>query len=91
MTVCASRLGPRLLAALALLDDGKHPYAETWRELGVVAAALGLAQPSYEAVRLAIRELRRRPSGPTTGDILLDIAFRSRPPMQLLDRLAGTR
>jgi hypothetical protein len=81
----APRLDPRLLAAIARLDDGKRPIAETARRLGVVAGELRLAQPSYEQVRVYVHASRRRKPNPGAGEILLDVAFRARPPDALLD------
>ena len=58
MTSSAPRIDPRLVAALERLDDESLPYAEVARRLGRVAAELGLAQPSYEQVRVLTRRHR---------------------------------
>jgi len=83
----APRIDDRLLAALARLDKRDRPIAETHRRLGRVAAALELARPSYEQVRVHVHALRRRELNPGAGDILLAVAFRSRPPEALYDLL----
>jgi hypothetical protein len=64
--------------------------AETNRRIGALAGDLGLPRPSYEQVRLLVKEHRRGRLRPTAGQILLEIAFRARPPEALLDYLAGT-
>jgi hypothetical protein len=86
----APRIDTRLVAAAELLDDRKVPIAETNRRVGEVAEALGLTRPSYENVRRVVHEARRRGRLPSTGEVLLDIAFRVRPPMALGDHLTGT-
>jgi hypothetical protein len=64
--------------------------AETNRRIGALAGDLGLPRPCYEQVRLLVKEHRRGRLRPTAGRILLEIAFRARPPEALLDYLAGT-
>jgi hypothetical protein len=64
--------------------------AETNRRIGALAGDLGLPRPSYEQVRLLVKEHRRGRLRPTAGRILLEIAFRARPPEALLDYVAGT-
>lgn len=86
----APRIDTRLVAAAELLDDRKVPIAETNRLVGDVAEALGLTRPSYENVRRVVHQARRRGRLPSTGEVLLDIAFRVRSPMALGDHLAGT-
>jgi hypothetical protein len=85
----APRLDARLIAALERLLDEDVPVAELNRRLGAVAAALGLPRPSYERVRLIVNERRRgRLATPTTGEVLLGVATRSRHPEDLLKLLA---
>jgi hypothetical protein len=83
----APRIDPRLHAALARIDDGRLPVAEVNRRLGAVASHLGLPRPSYEQVRILLGRLRHERSGPSTADILLDVAFRARPPTDLEELL----
>jgi hypothetical protein len=64
--------------------------AETNRRIGALAGDLGLPRPSYEQVRLLVKDHRRGRLRPTAGRILLEIGFRARPPEALLDYLAGT-
>jgi hypothetical protein len=90
MVASAPRIDPRLLAALARLDRGGGSAAELNRKLGVVAEHLGLTRPSYEQVRVHLTLLRSKQLDPSLGEVLLDIAFRARPPTAVLDALAGT-
>ena len=87
----APRLDTRLIAAIERFDDLRRPIAETNRQIGLVAEAIGLARPSYEQVRTIIHSQRSgRRRSPEIGPVLLDIAFRVAPPEALLDVLAGT-
>jgi hypothetical protein len=85
----APRIDSRLLAALVRVHDKSLPIAEVNRRLGRLARELGLTKPSYEQVRVLVHALRRRELDPTTGEILLDIAFRARPPEALFEHLSG--
>lgn len=86
----APRVDSRLVAAVERLDDRTVPIAETHRRLRLVARALGLVRPSYEQVRRIVHLARRHGPVPSAGAVLLDVAFRVRPPIALLDYLAGT-
>jgi hypothetical protein len=88
--VFAPRISPRLLHALARLDDRRLPFAEINRRLGAEAERLGLRRPSYQRIRVLIHGLRLYRRGPTTSRVLLEIASRTRPPIALLDHLSGT-
>jgi hypothetical protein len=90
VTASAPRIDSRLLAALLRLDDGSRPIAELHRHLGEVAEWLRVPRPSYEQVRVIAKAQRDRPLYAGTGEVLLDIAFRARPPGALLDALSGT-
>ncbi|MDQ3065758.1 MAG: hypothetical protein M3R12_01215 [Actinomycetota bacterium] len=89
MPASAPRLDPRLIAALEqLLKDESVPVAELNRRLGAVADALSLTKPSYERVRLIVNDRRSGSLGmPTAGQVLLEIAARSRPADDLLKLL----
>jgi hypothetical protein len=86
----APRTDSRLVAAVERLDRSDVPIAETWRRAGVVAEELGLIRPSYPQVRRIVHAARQRGRRPTAGDILLDIAFRTKPPQAFIDYLADT-
>ena len=91
MVQSAPRIDLRLVAALARIDNQEHPIAETNRRLGVVAAELGLAKPSYEQVRVTVHGLRRGKLGPGIGELLLDFAFRTRSIEEILDVVTGAK
>ena len=85
MAAAAPRIGATLLAALERIDDDSLPIAEVHRRLAAVASQLGYSRPSYEQTRVLVHEHRRRGLAPTAGDVLLDVALRTRPPQALLD------
>jgi hypothetical protein len=89
MPSSAPRIDVRLIATVERLDDPHVHIAETNRKLGLVADALGLTRPSYEQVRTIVHAYRRRGRHPSTGDVLLDIAFQVRPPTALGEHFAG--
>jgi hypothetical protein len=84
VVVIAPRIDSRLVAALVRVDDERLPIAEINRRLGAVAATLGLPKPSYQQVRVILHALRRGPREPGVGTLLLDIAYRGKPPEQIL-------
>jgi hypothetical protein len=89
MVRIAPRISPRLLTELERLDDGKRSIADITRTVGGLAERLGLTRPSYEQVRTLVHLNRARPWVPTTREVIVDIALRSRPPEALNDHLAG--
>ena len=90
MPAFAPRISPRLLAALAQLDDERWPIAETSRRLGAEAERLGLPRPSYQRVRELVHELRRlKRRQPTTLTVLFDVAAHTRPTEAVLDHISG--
>jgi hypothetical protein len=89
MPTIAPRISPRLLEALVKFDDRTVPIAETCRRVGGEAERLGLPRPSYQRVRELVHASRRIRRGPSTAAVLVDVAFRARPPEALLDHLSG--
>jgi hypothetical protein len=87
----APRIGATLLAGIERLDDDSLPIAEVNRRVGALASHLDLARPSYEQTRVLVHEHRRRGLAPTAGQILLEVAARSRPPEALLELLYGPK
>jgi hypothetical protein len=85
----APRISPRLRSEIERLAAKPYSSAEICREVGGAAQRLGLHQPSYEQVRTLVRELRRRPRKATTGEVLLDIAFRVRHPDAFIEHVSG--
>jgi len=80
MSLTCARLGPCLLAELVRIDDGRLPVAEVNRRLGAAADALQVRRPSYERVRVVVRQLRRERRAPSTAQILFEVATRARSP-----------
>lgn len=87
MPRAATRIPERLYRALVKLDDGTRSVADITRDLGELAVMIDVPRPSYERVRLLVHEARAVRRGPTTGEVLLDIAFKARPPSDFLDHL----
>ena len=85
----APRIPDRLCKLLVRLDDRSVPIAETYRRLGIEADRFGLTRPSYERVRELVHRERSIRRGPSTTSVLVDVAWRVRPPEALLDHLSG--
>jgi hypothetical protein len=89
MTTSAPRIGRRLLAELARLDDPALSIAEVNRRLGEAAERLGVKRPSYERVRTLLHERHPSSTQPSTLRVVAEISTRTRPPEALLDHIAG--
>lgn len=70
-------------------DDGRRPIAEIWRRVGAEAERRGTLRPSYERVRTLVQARRARRPTVTTGQVVLDVVFRARPPDAIVKHLAG--
>src|SRR5687768_10754752 len=90
MVPSAPRLHPRLVNEIVRLSKKRITAAEITRRVGAKAANDGLPRPSYERVRLLVHDARERALEPSTADVLLDVAFRVRPPDAIGAHLAGT-
>jgi proteasome lid subunit RPN8/RPN11 len=90
VTTLAPRIRKELLEAMVRHDKRTHPIAETCRRVGREAERRGLTRPSYQRVRELVHESRRLRRGPSTTSVLVDVAFRVRPPEAVLDHLSGT-
>jgi len=90
VTTFAPRIPALLIEAIVRLDDKRVPIAEVNRRVGEEAERLGLRRPSYQRVRELIHQSRSLRRGrPTTAEVLVDVAFRVRPPTAIADHLAG--
>jgi hypothetical protein len=85
----APRISPRLRSEIERLAARPYSSAEICREVGEMAERLGLRRPSYEPIRALVRELRTRPRKATTGEVLVDIAFRARHPDAFIEHVSG--
>jgi hypothetical protein len=86
-TSFAPRIPVAVLEAIVRADDRRVPIAEVNRLVGREAQRLGYAKPSYQRVRELVHQSRRIRRGPTTASVLVDVAFRVRPPDALLEHL----
>ena len=91
MPAFAPRIRTELVEALVRYDKPGRPIAETCRQVGNEADRLGFTRPSYQRVRELVHESRRirRKRGPSMASVLVDVAFRARPPEAVLDQLSG--
>ena len=89
MLAFAPRISPRLLSALARIDDGRLSFAEVNRRLGAEAERLCLLRPSYQRVRVLVHLLRRLRVGPSAAQVLWEVAWRVRPLEVVLDLVSG--
>jgi hypothetical protein len=85
----APRISLRLLDEIERLAVRPYRAAEICRAVGETAEELGFRRPSYEQVRLLVRESRRRPRRVSTGEVLLDVALRVRHPDAFLRHVSG--
>jgi hypothetical protein len=84
LTRAAARVSPRLLRRLKKLSKQPLPIAEINRTIGEWAEEHGELRPSYVRVRQLVREFRVEAELPSTAAVALDVAFRARPPSDLL-------
>ena len=85
----APRISRRLLDEIDRLAQRPFRAAEICRAIGERAEEQGFRRPSYEQVRLLVKQSRRRPRRVSTGDVLLDVALRVRPPDAFLKHVSG--
>jgi len=92
MLAFAPRIRPRLLEALARLEDPALPIAEINRRLGREAEWMGLRRPSYQRIRVLVHELRAaRRRSLLTASIRWQIAVQARPAHASLEAVTGLR
>ena len=86
----APRISNRLLDEIERLAAKPFRAAEICRAIGDLAEQEGLRRPSYEQVRLLVRQARRRPRRVSNADVLFDVALRARHPGAFLRHVSGT-
>jgi hypothetical protein len=91
VTTQAPRISSLLLAGIERLDDERVPIAEVHRRVSALASHLGCTHPSYQQIRVLVHEHRRRGLAPSAAQLLLDVAFRVKPPDALLELLEGAK
>ena len=89
MTRAAPRISPRLLRRLKALSKQELSFAEINRLAGAAAEAMGESRPSYEQVRMIVRELRVEAERPTVASLLVDHATGVRSPQEVALALAS--
>jgi hypothetical protein len=85
----APRISIRLRDEIDRLAERPLRAADICRAVGETAEEQGFRRPSYEQVRLLVRDARRRPRRMSTGEVLLDVALRVRPPDAFLKHVSG--
>jgi len=85
----APRISGRLRDEIDRLASKPFRTAEICRAVGETAEEHGFRRPSYEQVRLLVRQSRRRPRRVSTGEVLVDVAFRVRPPNAFVQHVSG--
>ena len=86
----APRISNRLLEEIDRLATEPYRAADICRMVGELAEERGLRRPSYEQVRLLVRQARRRPRQVSNAEVLLDVALRARHPDAFLRHASGT-
>lgn len=87
-TTFAPRIAPKVVDAIARLDDRSVPIAEVNRRVGAAAQRMGYTRPSYQRVRVLvhlIRAVRRRRR--STARVITEVGLRVRPPEALWNHL----
>jgi hypothetical protein len=87
----APRISMRLVDEIDRLATQPYRAAEICRTIGERAEEQGFRRPSYEQVRLRVREARGRPRRVSTASVLLDVALRVSHPDAFLQHVAGTQ
>jgi hypothetical protein len=86
----APRISMRLRDEIDRLAANPYRAADICRAIGERAEEQGLRRPSYEQVRLHVRESRRRPRRVSTAKVLLEVGLRVHHPDALLQHVSGT-
>jgi hypothetical protein len=87
----APRISIWLLEEIERLASRPDRAAEICRTIGEYAEEQGFRRPSYEQVRLRVREARRRPRRVSTANVLLDVALHVQQPRAFVQHVAGTQ
>jgi hypothetical protein len=90
VVVFAAQIEGRLRMELERLARRPLSIAEINREIGARAETLGSTRPSYARVRQIVNGVRDTVEIPSWGELLLDVDFRRRSPMDILPKLGDT-
>jgi Cdc6-like AAA superfamily ATPase len=87
----APRIPARLLDEIARLAEQPERAADICRAIGERAEEQGFRRPSYQQVRVLVRDARRRPRRVSTGQVLLEVALRVHHPDAFIQHVSGTQ
>ena len=87
----APRISMRLIDEIDRLARRHERPADICRAIGERAEEQGFRRPSYEQVRLYVRQAQRRPQRVSTAKVLLDVALRAEHPDAFIQHVAGTQ
>jgi hypothetical protein len=87
----APRISIRLIDEIDRLARGRDRPADICRAIGKRAEEQGFRRPSYEQVRLYVRQAQRRPRRVSTAKVLLDVALRLEHPDAFVQHVSGTQ
>jgi hypothetical protein len=87
----APRISMRLIDEIDRLARRHERAADICRTIGERAEEQGFRRPSYQQVRLYVRQAQRRPRRVSTGKVLLDIAMRLEHPDAFIQHVSGTQ
>jgi hypothetical protein len=87
----APRISMRLIDEIDRLARGHDGAADICRAIGERAEEQGFRRPSYEQLRLHVRQAQRRPQRVSTGKVLLDLALRLDHPDAFTQHVSGTQ
>jgi hypothetical protein len=71
--MAVERLDPRVLAVVRVATDRRSSYAAIWRRVRPQLERRGLAVPSYDTIRLLVREERARRAATEPGSAGVEI------------------
>ena len=87
----APRISTRLIDEIDRLARRHDRAADICRVIGERAQEQGFRRPSYQQVRLYVRQAQRRPQRVSTAKVLVDIALRVEHPNAFIQHVSGTQ
>jgi len=84
----APRIDPRIRRVARRLGGRRSSAADIHRSIGEYAGRIGVAQPSYQQIRLIVNDARmRQVARRATAELLLQVELGTRPVTDLLQLL----
>ena len=87
----APRISMRLIDEIERLARRHERAADISRVIGERADEQGFRRPSYQQVRMYVRQAQRRPRRVSTAKVLLDVALRVEHPGAFIQHVSGTQ